>query len=177
MHTNDETKVTVPNEATAPADVNEAADTIKKEVAECKQALAGWQEKYMRLVADFENYKKRSSKEQATWAQMARTTIIADLLPIIDNFDRAMAHKKNSNDTAELQSWMSGIAMIYQSFHDFLKKVGVREVPYDTFDPHYHEALVQVESDKGAGHIVEVLEKGYQLDEQVLRPAKVSVGK
>ncbi len=78
----------------------------------------------------------------------------------------------------ELQAWADGIAMIHTAFKEFLKNAGVKEVPYDHFNPEYHEALMQVDSDtQDAGEIVDIMEKGYMLNDRVLRPAKVSVAK
>lgn len=153
-----------------------ATDDVSEQLNQCKATLAEWQEKYTRLTADLENYKKRTMKERSTWAESAQIALISDLLTIVDNFDRAMAHQKEVPH--ELQSWADGIAMIYTAFKDFLKNAGVKEVPYDQFNPEYHEALIQVESeDKEVGEIVEVMEKGYLLNERVVRPAKVSVSK
>lgn len=152
-----------------------AAESLQKDLDSCKQVVTEWQEKCARLGADFENYKKRMAKEQALWIQSARVSLLSSLIAVIDNFDRAMEHKPM---TLEAKSWIDGISMIYGSLHDFLKKSGVKEVSYDHFDPTYHEAIVQVDSDKHTtGEIVEVLEKGYRIDDHVLRPAKVSVAK
>jgi molecular chaperone GrpE len=157
-------------------EMQEDMSLVQKDLAVCKEALADWQDKYTRMRADFENYKKRMIKEQASWMQSARVSIISDLLGIIDNFDRAMEHI--TTESGDMQSWIDGISMIHASFKDFLKKAGVQEVPYNVFDPQYHEALLQVDSDNHEpGQIVTVLEKGYMLQDQVIRPAKVSVAK
>lgn len=151
------------------------SESFQKDLTICKQTVTEWQEKCARLGADFENYKKRIAKDQALWMQSARITLLSQLIAIIDNFDRAMDHKPTTPDA---KNWVDGMNMIYSSFHDFLKKAGVKEVAYDAFDPMYHEAIVQVASETHpAGAIVEVLEKGYMMDDHVLRPAKVSVAK
>ncbi len=152
---------------------------VERELANCRQSVTEWQEKAARLAADFENYKKRMVKEQAGWIQSARIALLSNLLNVTDNFDRAMEHKKTMQmDGAGMKEWSDGIAMIHAAFQEFLKKAGVQEVPYDVFDPVYHEALMHVASDKHTtGDIVEVLEKGYLMGEHVLRPAKVSVAK
>ncbi len=143
---------------------------------QCKVTLAEWQEKYARLTADLENYKKRTIKERSAWAQSAQEKVLTQLLGIVDNFDRAMEHSVEVPQ--ELQSWTDGIAMIHSSFKDFLKNAGVKEMAYDIFNPELHEALMQVDSDeKQSGEIVNVMEKGYTLNDRVLRPAKVSVAK
>lgn len=140
----------------------------QSELDNCKAALADWQSKYAHLAADFENYKKRVAKEQSSFAMHAQATLLSNLLSIIDDFDRAMAHEIDKN----------GIAMIHNELGEFVKKAGVTEMAYDLFDPERHEALMQVESpDHKEGQIVQVLEKGYMLGDRVLRPAKVSVAK
>lgn len=143
----------------------------------CKEALSEWQDKYMRLSADFENFKKRIEKDQALLMQTARIHMLVPLLTIIDNFDRAMVHQAAA-EVAQLKSWVDGIAMIHTALREFLKKEGVAEVSYKVFDPLYHEALMQVDAANFvSGDIVEVLEKGYTMNGHVVRPAKVSVAK
>ncbi len=152
-------------------------DTLSKELDACRISVKEWQEKYARLSADLENFKRRIAKEQRDWAETAQADIIIQLLAITDNFDRAMEHKEQQSPE-EMQSWADGITMIYNALGEFLKKAGVREMSYDTFDPSYHEALLQVDSDEHkSGAIVAVVEKGYLLNDRVLRPAKVSVAK
>lgn len=142
----------------------------------CQAMLSEWQEKYARLTADMDNFKKRTTKERADWAHAERAKTILPLLTIQDNFERAMALEQSP--TPEMQSWFDGISMIYHSFGQYLQNAGVKEVSYDTFDPEYHEALIQVDSSEhDSGDVVEVMEKGYVLNDKVLRPAKVSVAK
>ncbi len=155
---------------------SESATDTYVQLEQCKVSLAEWQEKYARLSADLENFRRRTAKERIEWSQMAQAKLLTALLGIVDNYDRAMALALNV--PAELKSWHDGISMIHASFHDYLKNAGVKEMEYTIFDPERHEALIQVESNqKEPGHIVEVLEKGYVLNDVVLRPAKVSVAK
>lgn len=157
------------------SDVSAGTETAEQ-LNQCKVTLAEWQEKYARLTADLENYQKRTVRERSAWAESAQEKILTPLLSIVDNFDRAMEFKPEVPQ--ELQAWVDGIAMMYGSLGDFLKNAGVKEVSYDTFDPEFHEALIQVDSDqKESSQIVEIMEKGYLLNDRVLRPAKVSVAK
>ncbi len=152
-------------------------DMLSEKLVACNATIKEWQEKYMRLSADLENFKRRIAKEQQMWREMAQADLLLKLLSIVDNFDRAMEHKDRQSPE-ELKSWTEGITMIYGSFGEYLKSVGIKEVPYDVFDPSYHDALMQVDSDKHkSGAIVTVMEKGYMLNDRVLRPAKVSVAK
>jgi Molecular chaperone GrpE (heat shock protein) len=136
----------------------------------CQREVSEWKERATRIAADMENYKRRISKEQAQWRILAQADLLKDLLPIVDNFERAMAHGDINAD--------QGITMIYQSLQAFLLQAGVKEVSYAEFNPTYHEALIQVESeDHQSGAVVAVLEKGYAMGDYVIRPAKVSVAK
>ena len=158
--------------------VEEEKDFSEPDTAltQCQTTLAEWQEKYTRLTADLDNFKKRTIKERADWAQTSQVKLLTTLLEIVDNFDRAMSVEQEVPQ--EMQSWVDGVSMIHSAFKEFLTSAGVKETPYDTFNPEFHEALMQVESDaKKSGEIVEVMEKGYVFGDRVVRPAKVSVAK
>lgn len=138
----------------------------------CQQESAMWKDQYARIFADFDNYKKRMDREQVQWMQTAQTMVIKDLLPVVDNFERALSQK--TDDTATLYV---GIEMIYKSVLQLLTKYGVKEFSeYNQFDPELHEALMHTASaDHTSGQIVQVLEKGFMMKDKVLRPAKVTV--
>ena len=160
-------------EQEAPAE----SENLTEQLQQCQLTLAEWQEKYARLTADLDNYKKRTIKERSAWAETAQMPLLVDLLAIVDNFDRAMEHQIE-DVPEEMRSWVDGMQMIHAAFKDFLKNAGVQEVLYKQFNPEYHEALLHVDSaEHDAGAIVEVMEKGYVLNDRVLRPAKVSVAK
>ncbi len=144
------------------------------ELEKCQQDAAMWKDQASRIFADFENYKKRMERDQASWMQTAQTSILKDLLSVIDNFDRALLAK---ND--ESVDVYAGIEMIYKSVVQLLNKYGVKEfAEYTTFDPEFHEALMDIESaDHTTGDIVQILEKGFMIKDKVLRPAKVMVAK
>ncbi|HLJ31768.1 MAG TPA: nucleotide exchange factor GrpE, partial [Candidatus Babeliales bacterium] len=123
-------------------------------------------------------YKKRVTQERTDWAQDAQKQVLVDLLAITDNFERALAEEKKREETAHV-AWLAGFEMIYQSLEKLLAKYGVQEISdFSVFNPKYHEALLQVESDKHtSGDIVQVLQKGYTMHDKVIRPAIVSVAK
>ncbi|AXK61101.1 nucleotide exchange factor GrpE [Candidatus Chromulinivorax destructor] len=148
----------------------EAAQISDLEV--CQQEAAMWKDQYARISADFDNYKKRMDREQIQWMQTAQTMVIKDLLPVVDNFERALSQK--TDDTANLYV---GIEMVYKSVLQTLAKYGVKEfAEYKQFDPELHEALMHAQSaDHESGQIVQVLEKGFMIKDKVLRPAKVTV--
>lgn len=144
------------------------------ELEQCQQDVAMWRDQASRIFADFDNYKKRIDREQASWMQTAQLAVLKDLLTVVDNFDRALSSKTDS--TADMYA---GIEMIYKSVIQLLHKYGVREFTnYQEFDPELHEALMDIESaNHKSGQIVQVLEKGFMIKDKVLRPAKVMIAK
>lgn len=145
---------------------------LTQQLNECLVQKDEWKDRCLRTAADFENYKKRAEKERSAWITSAQTSILSDLLNIVDDFDRAFAQAKEDQSIA-------GFALIHKEFHKFLDKHGISEIKETKqFDPNLHEAIMNVESaDHESGSIVQVLQKGYMYKGQVLRPAKVSVAK
>lgn len=141
----------------------------------CKQELNRWKELYLRLQADMENMKRRLQKEQEMQINRAISDLFSDLLPIVDNFDRALSSsQEHSADDPLIQ----GLTLIRKEFAQVLERYGVREMTeVQHFDPELHEALSQIPGDGAveSGTIVTVLEKGYWYKDQVLRHAKVTV--
>lgn len=147
----------------------EQVEQVEESLAQNERAeISLWKDQCKRISAEFENFKKRTERDQSRWADMAKEKIILDLLPFIDDFDRAM--KQEGTDT-------TGIEMLYQSLIKLLEKNGVTMIKdNETFDPEFHEAVVQVESDvHESGQIVELFSQGFMMNGRVLRPAKVSV--
>lgn len=151
---------------------SELTESLKK----CEQETAEWKDKYLRAWADFQNYKKRHEKEQAAFKRMIKGDLLREMLSIVDNFDRAIEAQEQIES---VQACLEGFELIRKDLYKFLQKHGVKEIEaYETFDPELHEAVMQVEADDHEpGDIVEVLQKGYLLNNIVLRPAKVSVAK
>ena len=133
-----------------------------------------YKDRWMRLAAEFDNYKKRTLRERDALVQSANVGLIRDLLPIVDSVDRATAHA--GGDT-ESEAFKEGIRMIMEELPKLLSNRGLSEIEAagQPFDPNLHEALMQVASDHEAGTIAEVIERGYRLGDQVLRHAKVVV--
>ena len=128
-----------------------------------------------RLTADFENYKKRIIRERASLEEVAKKDVIEDLLAIIKDID--LAYLELQKAPAEVKNWLVGIELIYKSFHDFLIQQNVKEIETKDFDPNLHEALNQVPAteDQPSGTIITVYEKGYSLNGNLIRAAKVCV--
>jgi molecular chaperone GrpE len=157
---------------------NEPAMSDKEALEKAEAHIGEWAEKYLTLTADFENHRKRVNSERADWAHEAQKRIVLDLLAIADNFERALEQEKK-RESAEGVAWLAGFEMIYQSLEKLLAKYGVQAITdFSTFNPKYHEGLMSVESDQHkSGDIVQVLQKGYTMQDKVIRPATVSVAK
>lgn len=132
-------------------------------------------DRYLRTVADFENYRKRSEREKDEFRKYALTNMLRDLLPVLDNFDRALDHAAEGDD------FHKGVLLIYKQLYDILQKAGLK--PLDEvnvrFNPNFHEAVISEENPSVPSQTVTaVLQKGYFLHDRLLRPAlvKVAVG-
>lgn len=145
---------------------------LTQQLNECLNQKEEWKDRCLRTTADFENYKKRAEKERSLWITSAQSSILSDLLSIVDDFDRAFSLSQENQS-------LTGFSLIHKELHKFLEKHGVTEIKeVKQFDPHLHEAIMNAESaDHESGAIVQVLQKGYMFKGQVLRPAKVSVAK
>lgn len=158
--------------ATAAADITPAElDTLKKRAAERDEYL----DMLQRVRADFANYQKRSQKQQEQDRQYATQAIIRDLLPVIDNLDRAVAASSNNGT---LPALLEGVRLVQQGLLVALGRQGVSVIEADrtAFDPSLHEAIAtQPSPEVEPGNVVMTLEKGYRLHERVIRPAKVIV--
>ena len=130
----------------------------------------------MRLAAEFDNYKKRTTREFETLMQSASEDVIRDLLPILDGVGRALAHSEEGD--TESDGFQEGVKMIMEQFPRVLHNRNLKEIETvgTPFDPNVHEALMQMPSEEyEAGVVADEVEKGYCLGEKVLRPAKVVV--
>ena len=136
-------------------------------------------ERLLRVTADFENFKKRAARERTEAAQFANASLFQKLIPILDNFEMAQAAAQTAQGD-KLASLQTGIAMIQQQFKSALTESGLEEVDASgkVFDPTFHEAVSQQETDKvPEGNVVQQIRKGYKLRERLLRPAAVIVAK
>lgn len=133
--------------------------------------------KYLRMTADFQNYKKRAEKEKSDIYNFANEKLMIDLLPIIDNLERAVKSYKDEGKDASLTE---GVEMILKQFLDVCHKNGVEEIKAinEEFDPNFHHAVMQEENDDYEANIImDVFQKGYILNQKVIRPSMVKVSK
>ena len=150
-----------------------AVDKKDSKTAELEKELAASKEAHIRTLAEYDNYRKRTAKEKEnTWVD-AKAVCLAELLPMLDNFDRALGVTDS-----DFESYKKGVEMIYQGFCETLKKLGVEAFGEegDEFDPNFHSAVMHVEDEAlGENVLAQVFSKGYRLGDKVLRPAMVKV--
>jgi molecular chaperone GrpE len=162
-------------EGYAAGDEINAIEALRQQLQEKEKEAAGNYDKYVRAVAELENYKKRVVRDRADYLKFGQENLIRDILPLVDSLDRAMEHACNSND---FEAFKEGLQLIQNQLSGCLGKQGVEPIEAigRDFDPNVHEAVLQVESpDHGHNQVVEEFEKGYLLNGRLLRPSKVSV--
>ncbi len=152
------------------------ADSQNKE-ASIEEELQIYQDKYIRLAAEFENYKKRAQRDQIDAIRYANESLLKNLLPTIDNLERALQSGKDAEASGPL---LEGVELTYKQLLETVEKLGVRQVSStgNLFDPAMHQAVAHVESDTAEPNtVVEEFQKGYFLHDRILRPAMVTVAK
>lgn len=142
-----------------------------------EKELSEEKDKYLRLHADFDNFRKRVQKEKNEWVMYASQGLLEKLLPVIDNLDRALGSLDQENN--DIKGLVSGVEMIHKQLMDTLKQEGLERIEAvgQEFDPFLHEAMMQVpaEEDQEDNQIVEELRKGYKFKDRVIRPTMVKV--
>lgn len=161
---------TQPEEAPVAAEEVSVEEKLQKEVAE-------WKDKYTRLFAEFDNFRKRTIKERADLISSSTADVLKDMLPVIDDFDRAVKANENVDDIAVVKE---GFVLIHSKFYKKLESKGLK--PIDAtgkpFDTDFHEAITSfpAPSEDMKGKVVDEVEKGYLLNDKVLRFSKVVIG-
>ena len=154
-----------------------ASDKINSDVQALEEKLAELQDKYLRLSAEFDNYRKRTLREKMEMTKYAGENLLLKIIPFMDDFDRALLHLDTATDCNAMKN---GIELIYDKFSVFLKENGIKEIESlnQNFNVDLHEAVAKqpVEEKKKKGKIVDVVLKGYYLQDKVLRFSKVVVG-
>lgn len=144
-----------------------------------KNSGQDYKDLYVRVMADFKNYKRRVEKERSDWVYDAQAEVLNSLLFIVDDLERAIESCKKQKESEEQKATIDGLELIEKNVKKALKDLGVKPIDCSgKFDPDFHEALVQVDSkDHKSGDIVDVINKGYVFNSKVLKHAKVSVAK
>lgn len=151
----------------------EIVNISKEELEKLKNENAELKDRAIRSMAEFDNFRKRTIKEKSSMYGDGVVSVVEKLIPVIDNFDRAMAHEKNTDD-----NFYKGVDMIYRQFNDLLKELGVEQIQSvgETFDPELHFAVAHEESDEyGENVIIEELQKGYKYKDKIIRCSMVKV--
>lgn len=153
------------------------SDSTEEKDEDSLVKLAELQDKYLRLSAEFENYRKRTLKERIELTRSAGENILEGLLPVMDDFDRAINLMEATSDCTAMKE---GIDLIYNKMNDFLKQNGVKEIDAlnKNFDTDLHEAVTKIPAaeKKQKGKVVDVIQKGYYLNDKIIRYSKVVVG-
>jgi molecular chaperone GrpE len=148
------------------------------ELSQLKNENSVLKDKFLRLAAEFDNYKKRTLKEKIEMMKTAATDTVTALLPVLDDFDRA---KKNADDENSAETFSEGVSLVYQKLYNILKQKGLQpmETNGQPFDPELHDAITEIPAptDDMKGKVVDTVEKGYMLNDKIIRHAKVVVGK
>ncbi|UII33434.1 nucleotide exchange factor GrpE [Fulvivirga ulvae] len=151
----------------------------KDEVERLKDELAESKDKYLRLYSEFENFRRRTAKEKLDMVQTANEDLMAALIPVIDDFERA--EKSFEDKSTDLNAVKEGVQLIHNKFKKVLEQKGLKAMEGKEgmdFDSEYHEAITQIPAPKKSlkGKVVDVVEKGYMLKDKVIRYAKVVIG-
>ena len=154
---------------------NEMLQKLRERLVEIEKIVEIKEDRLMRLAAEFENYKKRTSREWDLLKNQANAGLILEMLGVLDDLDRAFEHSGDS-----IEHFREGIALIHSSLVELFRRNGLREIEAagKPFDPQFHEAIAEMTSeDIEPGSVAEVVRKGYMLNDQVIRPARVVVSK
>jgi len=156
----------------------EFKEEIKIEEPSIEELLQAEKDKFLRLFAEFENYKKRTTKERFELYKTASQELMTSLLPIVDDFERALSHIVDSPETEELRK---GVSLIHQKFYNTLEQKGLNKIEVksgDNFDAELHEAITQIPSPTPdlKGKVIDCLENGYKLGDKIIRYPKVVIG-
>ena len=156
---------------------DEFADDPDDEAAALEKELSELHDKYLRLAAEYDNYRKRTLREKTELIQNAGESLLIDILPVVDDFERGIEVASNAED---MDAVRTGMDLIYNKLKDFLTNHGVKEIKAlnEPFDTDWHEAVTNIPapSDEMKGKIVDVIQKGYTLNNKVMRYSKVVIG-
>ena len=153
------------------------SDELNEKIAQLEETIAQKNDQYLRLQAEFDNYRKRTLKEKMELTKSATSSLMVNIITVVDDFERALQMMGGSND---LNAVKEGVELIYKRFSDFLKQNGVAEIDAvgKELDTDLHEAITKIPapSEEFKGKIVDVVQKGYSLNDKVIRFAKVVIG-
>jgi len=149
---------------------------LKEEIELLNNKNEELKDKYLRLVAEYDNFRKRTAKEKIELRDYIKSDVLLGFLPVVDDMDRAMQHL---GEVKDLESTIEGIRLINQKFAEYLKSQGLEEIPAKDleFDTDFHEAVTKFPADEDKkGKVIDVVQKGYKINDKVIRFSKVVVG-
>ena len=154
-----------------------AAETLVDEPTS-EELIQAEKDKFLRLFAEFENYKKRTTKERIELFKTAGQEVLTSLLPVLDDFERALSHIEEDKEAEELSK---GVTLVYQKFYTTLEQKGLSKIETnsgDVFDAEFHEAITQIPAptEDLKGKVIDCVEKGYKLGDKIIRYPKVVIG-
>jgi molecular chaperone GrpE len=162
----------------SPEETLEPNPDSNGKVAELQSAVKDLKDKQLRLLAEFENYKKRTTRERLDLMSSASKEVILALLPVLDDFDRA---KKSADNPDNHEQFSEGVSLVYNRLNSILQSLGLKvmESTGQPFDPEWHDAITDIPAPSAdmKGKVIDTVEKGYLLNDKIIRHAKVVVGK
>ncbi len=164
-----ETEQTSAPEESTDSKKKKSTKKLEAELEKLGEQYAELNDRYVRMLAEYDNFRRRSQKERENTYADAYGDAVSEMLPVIDNLERAAQY-------TDAEAVLKGVQMILKSTEDMFAKLGITEIEAKTFDPEYHNAVMHVEDESlGEGEIVEVLQKGYMKGDKVIRYAMVKV--
>ncbi len=148
--------------------------TIEEKLSDAEKEILELKNKLLRKAAEFENFRRRSNQEKASWIKNATQRLVLQLCDVVDNFERAIQTGEKDH---QFDSFLKGVEMIYSQLENILKKEGVKKMDSlgKEFDPSFHEALTHIPSEYEENFIAAVIQNGYSMNDKIIRPAKVAV--
>jgi len=173
-----EEQITNEQETVQVVENQEVEVEVVKEELTAEEIMQAEKDKFLRLFAEFENYKKRTSRERIELFKTAGQELMTSLLPIVDDFERALAHTEEDSEAEELRK---GVLLIYQKLYNTLEQKGLSKIETkqgDVFNTEFHEAITQIPapSEDLKGKVIDCVENGYQLGNKIIRYPKVVIG-
>ena len=163
--------------ATDTTEKEETVNPTEKKIAELEEQLAEMKDKYLRQIAEFDNYRKRTLKEKAELILNGGEKVMTSLLPVMDDFERAESNFEKSQDVEALKE---GVDLIFQKFQKVMESQGLKKIETEgkDFDTDFHEAIAMIpaQKDEDKGKVMDCVQTGYTLNDKVIRHAKVAIG-
>jgi len=169
-------KKEVKKEELKEQEVEKSEPTPEEKYQLLKEDYDKLKDKYLRNVAEFENFRKRTLSEKSTWIKNATERLVLKVCDVLDNFERALSMDEKGKKK-QFEAFKKGVLLIYSQLEDILKKEGVQKIAAmkEDFDPKYHEALSHIPSDYEENKVVAIIQNGYKMNDKLIRPALVAV--